>query len=83
LRNDDWVATFQRGGELHDYLSNRQSEAISALKAVPEADLLADPDYCVERIYDQYALEELTVSGRDSGEVQILETKEARLRGID
>jgi hypothetical protein len=68
------VATFQRGGELHDYLSNRQSEAINALKAVPEADFLADPHYWVERIYDEYAPEELAVSGRDSGEVQIRES---------
>ncbi len=83
MRNDDWVATFQRGGELHDYLSNRQSEAINALKAVPEADFLADPDNWVERIYDQYALEELTVSSRDSGEVQVLATKEVRLSGVD
>jgi hypothetical protein len=81
LRNDDWVATFQRG-DLHEYLSARQSEAISALKAVPEADFLGDPDW-VERIYDQYGLEELTVSGRDSGEVQVLATKEVRLRGVD
>lgn len=70
---------FQSGGDLSDYLHKRASAAVNALRAIPDEQFLADPEGCVERVYSEYALEEVTVSDIDG--VQSDGTKAARITG--
>jgi hypothetical protein len=68
-------------GELRQFLDDRRSSALRALTAVSETDFLADPDGCVERIYDEYTFAQLEVSDIDG--VQSEGTKAGRLTGYD
>jgi hypothetical protein len=73
-------AVFQNG-ELSDFLVQRQTAAAQALQDVPEDDFLADPADAVERIYQNYMLDDVTVAGRD--QVVSEGTRPVKLRGRD
>jgi hypothetical protein len=75
------VSLFQHK-DVGEFLAHRQTAAAKALRAIPEHEFLADIDGCVERIYELYVLDELSVSGRDSG-AEVLGTDEARIEGYD
>ena len=55
-------------GDLGEFLYERQTKAVRALTSIPEPKFIADPDGCVDRIHEEYALDELAVSDIDGVE---------------